>query len=217
MISTALLLLATTMQGAAPGEARDLRSVEVLREDCRSSIGRREITLFANGTIRLREGPRGGENLRLAEMTREEVRAIEGVIEGLDFSETEASEKTVEGAWVESCELALAPNASPARHYRYGRYGSHSLAIARVLGIVSDLAERVATGQDRPREIPADYRPRPGDLLERADGELFQVVAPTVDGVGVELVGVRLPLTLYIRLEDLAVEFVRRVERRRGP
>ncbi len=219
MIATRVVLLAAALQfGDPPPEpGRDLRSVELLREDCRSSIGRREVTLFANGTIRVREGLRGSENLRLAEIVREDVEAIESVLAGLDLSETDARETTVDGPWVESCKLVLAPGSAPPRHFEYGRYGSHSLAIARVIGIVSDLAERAATGQDRPREIPASYRPRPGDRLERADGELFEVVGLTVDGAGVELVGVRLPLTLYLRLEDLPVEFVRRVERRRGP
>ncbi len=215
------LLLAGTLGLAAaepePPPERDLRTVEVLREECRTAYDRRELTLFANGTIRLRQGPPGAERLRLGEIGREEVEALEARIAELDLSETDPAESAVTGDWVERCRLDLAPAGARSRRFEYGRLGTHSLALGRLLGWVAELVEVAARASDAPREIAADYRPRPGDLLERADGELFEVVGPTADGEGVELVGVRLPLTLYLRIAALPSEFVRRVERRRGP
>jgi len=214
-----LAALASLQLEGAPAELEpvDPRTIEVLREECLSTIERREVTLFANGTIRLRQGPRGGESMRLAEISREEVAALQAILDGLDLSETDPAESALEGDWVSACTLVLAGPDARLRRFRYGRFGSHSLALSRAIAIAGDLVERAAKGSDRPREIPADYRPRPGERLERADGEIFEVVGPTVDGKGVELVGVRLPLTLYLRIEDLDVEFVRVVERRRGP
>lgn len=215
----ALLVSASLQVAGTPGEAEpiDPRSVEVLREECRSAIDRREVTLFGNGTVRLRQGPRGAEAMRLAELPLEEVNAIREVLDGLDLSETDPAESSLEGDMLSDCTLTLSARDARVRRFRYGRFGSHSLALSRAIAIAGDLAERAAKGSDRPREIPPDYRPRLGDRLERADGEIFEVVGDTADGKGVELVGVRLPLTIYLRSEDLDEEFVRVLGRRQTP
>jgi hypothetical protein len=52
-------------------------------------------------------------------------------------------------------------------------------------------------------------------VLRRADGALFEIRAFTADQLGVELVGVREPLTLYLPKGELRGEFVA-LERRRS-
>src|SRR5262249_19855434 len=57
----AIAVAAAFGSGAAAGAPLPVppsseRSIEVLRLDCASKIGRREVTLFGNGTIRLRDG-----------------------------------------------------------------------------------------------------------------------------------------------------------------
>jgi len=215
--SAFLALLSSATPGEPPAGPVDPRSEEVLREECLSTIDRREVTLFGNGTIRLRQGPKGREAMRLAEIARDEVDALREILRGLDLSETDRVEIGVEGAWVERCTILLPANDAKTRKFAYGRYGSHSLALSRAIAIANDLAERAAGRPDRPSAIPKEYQPKQGDRLERRDGELFEVVGPTVDLKGVELVGVRIPLTLYLRIEDLDVEFLRVVPRGEGP
>src|SRR5215217_1069964 len=62
----ALALLPVPLPAAPPASDR---STEVVRLECASDLGRREVTLFGNGTVRLREGLRGKEEaLGLAEL-----------------------------------------------------------------------------------------------------------------------------------------------------
>lgn len=210
----ALLLLAL-----APLPARseaDPRSVALVRLECSSDLGRREVTLFLNGTVRVREGAAGQEQLLLGEYGPDEVAAFRRRLDEIDFSETDAVESAPDGAWVERCRFELRDErlAEP-RSFGFSRYGSHSLALATAVRVVEDIALRAGVESARPG-LPADYRPEPGDRLERTDGQIFEVVGFTADGKGVELTGVIQPLTLYLPISDLRQDFVR-VERRRRP
>jgi hypothetical protein len=62
--------------------------------------------------------------------------------------------------------------------------------------------------------MPAGYEPRPGDVLRRHDGELYEVITLTADRQGVELQGVEQPLTLFVARSELVGEFVELVRRR---
>ncbi|MEM7584921.1 MAG: hypothetical protein AAF560_16125 [Acidobacteriota bacterium] len=53
--------------------AADDRSTEVLRYACSNQLGRRDITLFANGTVRLRQGLWDDQEMRLDELLSEEL------------------------------------------------------------------------------------------------------------------------------------------------
>lgn len=193
---------------------RDPRSRIVLHFDCASELGRREVTLFGNGTVRLREGPRGAEEMLLGEL---EPRALEGVLarlEAEDLSEVPDEVHGVEGEWVERCVLELplrrGRRDGPSR-FRFSRYASLPLALSHLVAIAGEVG--AAAEGERVRGLPAGYEPRRGDVLERADGLRFQVVQHTADGKGVELEGVEVPLTLYLAVDGLAEEFVAVVSR----
>jgi hypothetical protein len=79
----------------------------LLRRDCRSTIAREEVTLFGNGTVRLRNGPRGEERMVLVEVTRDEVESLVAALRAEDFSEAGAGSAGPEGDWVERCLLEL--------------------------------------------------------------------------------------------------------------
>jgi len=206
----ALLLL------AGPGETSSERTTVLVRQECVSEIGRREVTLFANGTVRLREGLRGQEVMTLGELGRGELEAILRRFADEDLRETDLSTQGVEGAWVERCSLELALAGEPERRLGYGRYDSLSLPLSRVLRIVEDIA-RAADPRARQEHLPAGYQARLGDRLRRVDGELFEVTGFTSDHRGVELQGVDQPLTLYVLKEELPREFVSLVPRREAP
>lgn len=198
----------------APNESedRDLRSTVILRYECVSDIGRREVTLFANGTVRLRDGPPGEEEMKLGEL---DPVALEGFLTRLEEEDLEGlrgDHDNVEGDWIERCLLELperraaasAPGGSPWR-FRFSRYGALPLALSRVVRIAEEVGA-VAEG-DRGLGLPEGYEPARGDVLERADGALFEVVNLTGDGKGVELRGVDSPLTIYVPLEEVSGEF----------
>jgi hypothetical protein len=213
----ALLFLAAAVAGPpTPPASPPLseRSTEIFRLDCGNSLGRREVTLFANGTVRLREGDRGRETLALAELGPDELGAFLRRLAEEDLSEVGTLERGVEGDWVERCDLALALPGRPFRSFRYGRYDALPLPLARLLRVIEEVGAKVAEPQAAER-LPESYEPRSGDVLRRLDGQLFEVVAETADKKGIELWGVDQPFTLYVPRDKLRAEFVALVSRRR--
>lgn len=209
----ALALPAAAAEGGGAGGESD-RSRELVRLDCATDLDRREVTVFANGTIRLRVGPPGAERMALGELGASEVEAFVDSLAAVDLSEAEPPAGGPEGAWVERCVLHLTLPGRPAERFEFQRFDSLPLALARVLDVVAGVAGTVADPLGDSR-LPAGYEPRPGDVLRRADGTLFEIVDFTSDGRGLELVGVEQPLTLYIESGRLRERFVELVERRR--
>jgi len=207
-----LFILASTL--AAPALAKDPRSTEVLRLDCANTLGRREVTLFGNGTIRLREGKPGEELMGLSELGTAEYQAFVERLKGENLSEVGRLPTGVEGEWVEQCMLVLSlPDRDP-RILHFGRYDTLPLPLSRLLLIAQDLASKVTTLEGMER-LPDDYEPRLYDVLRRVDGNLFRVMGFTLDGRGVELHGVYQPLALYVQRDQLRMEFEALVSRRR--
>jgi hypothetical protein len=209
----AVLLLLLLPIPAAAG-APDPRSVEVFDLDCGSPLGRREITLFANGTVRRREGEPGKEEMGLAELSPDELEGAKRRLAEENLGEIDTLPRGVEGDWVERCALRLALAGRPARTFRFGRYDILPLPLSRVLRVVEDVAAKVADVKGR-EHLPEGYDPQPGDRLKRTDGQLFEVVAFTADNKGVELWGVDQPLALYVLRAEMAREFVALVARAR--
>lgn len=212
----ALALAALFGAAAAARADDDPRSRVLVREDCASSIGRREVTFFANGTVRLREGAPGAEKMVLGEVGAPEVAAYVRRLAAEDLGETDAREDAPVGTWVETCVLELALPESAPRSYRYGRYATHSLALRNVLAVVRELESKAAAAVVQ-SQLPVRYEPRPGDLLERLDGVRFEVVAFTADGRGVELCSPDQPITLYVPRDELRKQFGRLLGRRETP
>jgi hypothetical protein len=212
----AVLLAAAALTAGAASETPEVsdRSLERVRLDCITDLGHREVTLFANGTVRLRRGKVGRETMALAELAPDEVEGTLAALSEIDLSETDPRTTGPSGAWVERCRLVLDLAGRPRLEIGFSRFDSLSLALARVLTIVDTLAERAAAeGESSAGEhLPAGYTPWPGDLLRRRDGEVYEVIGFTVDDRGVELLGRDVPLTLYVARDQLAREFVELVE-----
>jgi hypothetical protein len=209
-----LLLSALALAPAAPALAEDARSTEILRLDCANTLGRREVTLFANGTIRLRDGKVGEELMGLAEMGPSEYQAFLERLKGESLAEVGRLPTGVEGDWVERCMLSLRLPGQAPRVLHFGRYDTLPLPLARLLTVAQDMAAKVTTleGTDR---LPENYEPRLYDVLRRVDGNLYRVEAFTVDGKGVEFHGVHQPLAIYVQRDQLRMEFNALVSRRR--
>ena len=204
-----VLLLAPGARAASPP---DDRSVQLFDYTCQSPLGRRQVVLFANGTVRLREGEPGKEEMGLGELNPQELRGAVARLAEEKLGEIDQLPSGVDGDWVERCELDLTLADRPPRSFRFRRYDTLPLPLSRVLKVVEDCAGKVG-GVKSKEHLPEGYEPKPGDVLKRVDGETFEVIAFTADKKGVELWGVDQPLTLYVLLEQMGKEFVALVSR----
>lgn len=195
-------------KGTVPLSAR----VELVRLDCTTEQRRREVTLFANGTIRLREGVLGAEAGGLFDLKLEELAGYVNRLAEVDLSEVASPDRGPEGDWVSRCALSLTLADRPRRDFFFGEFDSLPLNLSRVVNVVKELGTKVpdlkAAGH-----LPEDFLARTGDLLQRQDGQVFRVVGYTSDGKGIELEGQDIPLALYLTPEQLRHDFVSVVRR----
>jgi hypothetical protein len=198
--------VAPSESGAPPPPISD-RSYELLRLDCANRLGRREVTLFGNGTIRLRDGPLGKEWMGLAELGPEEMQAVLRRLANEDLEGSEGGSQGVAGDWIERCDLQLDLPGKPQRRISFGRYDALPLAVSKVRGIADELGAKVRNLNDTDR-LPTGYEPQVGDVLKRADGNRYRIVMFTADGKGVELDGLEQPLRLIVLKEQMRLEFV---------
>jgi hypothetical protein len=196
--------------GSATGRPLADRSRELLDYRCASSLGVRQVTLFANGTVRLRDGLGKEPRMKLGEVGPVELEGYLRRLAAEDLSEVHDRQESAEGDWVERCTLRLALDGKPERRLAFSRYDSLPLAVATLVRVADELAALTRTTT----ELPAGYKARLGDVLRRADGVLFEVAGFTSDGTGLELQGVEQPLVLYVRPEDVPAQFEALVSRR---
>jgi hypothetical protein len=211
--STTILLAV----GVTSGAEQDRRSHELVRRECRAVIDTEDVTLFANGTVRLISKHQDERTVRLTELTPDEVEAFVRRVQEVDLSEEDSAGVTLQGDWVEQCELYLDVDAEQdPRRYRFGRYDSLSLALSRVNRVADDLLQ-VVVERAPTVGLPHGYVPEPGDILERVDGVLFEVIGLTGDKKGIELIGVEQPLTIFVLNEAVGQQFKALVKRRKFP
>ena len=207
----ALLLAAVLSMGLA--DRVDPRTKVWVDLTCESEIATRQITLFANGTVRLREKSPDEDRVQVAELGPDELTALREKIESEDLSETYEDWPTVEGSWVPVCKLSLEFEREEPAVYRFGRYDSLSLALSRIVRSMEELGNRAeSTGFES--RLPSGYEPKPGDILMRHDAVEFEVIGLDPIAGGVELQGVTVPLTMYVARGALPLEFVALVSRR---
>ena len=172
-------------------------------------MSRSDVTLFANGTVRLRKRQDDVESLLLAELTPDELAAYRNRLraEGLREDRPVAG---VTGDWLESCRLVVERPQGSAE-FRFGRTDSLPLGLSRVVRIADELRD-LESFQNPGSRLPFDYQPRRGDVLEDADGRRFRIRGFSVVGTGVELEGLTDPLTLYLDRSELRSHFVELVD-----
>jgi len=212
-----LASLTLTLAAARAGAEVDRRSHELVRRECRAVIDTEDVTLFANGTVRLISKHDEERSVQLTELTPDEVEAFLRRVREVDLSEEYPIGVTLQGDWVEQCQLYLDvdPEVEPAR-YRFGRYDSLSLGLSRVNRVADDLLQ-VVLERAPTVGLPYGYVPESGDVLERVDGVLFEVIGLTGDKKGIELIGVEQPLTIYVLNEAVGQHFKALVKKRKFP
>ncbi|HEV7787164.1 MAG TPA: hypothetical protein VGQ28_17620 [Thermoanaerobaculia bacterium] len=192
---------------AIPCAAVDPRSLEIVRYDCLTETTRREITLFGNGTVRVRDGLIKHEWMGLAELGPDELQGFLNRLGEEDLSQAVSPERGVEGMWVEHCELRLQLPDKDLKTFRFGHYDPLGLTLSRVVHIAEELGGKVQLVKDAD-SLPADYVPELGDVLKRVgDGQRFRIVGFTSDKKGIELQGVDVPLEVYIPKDQVRQQF----------
>ncbi len=210
-VAAGLLLVASVALAATEAQdTRDLRTVELLDVDCASELGRSRLTLFGNGTVRLRTWREEDDDMRLRELAPDALNGFVNRLREIDLSEAEERSESPAGDWIERCTLALEVDGEISR-FGYAGYDSVSLALSRVVSIADEIRLLVEV-ESIAADFPPRYEPRPGDVLRRRDGVLFEVIAFTSDQKGIELWGVDQPLVVYILREELIGEFIALVE-----
>jgi len=182
------------------------RSRELLKINCKNAFRRREVTLFANGTIRLRDGRLGDEALGLLELGRDELDAIVRRLAAEDLGPSDRPSAGPTGDWVERCQLDLELRNRPLQVFNFGRYDALPLALDHVVKIADELGDRIKNLQASDT-LPSDYTATPGDVLRRFDGQLYKVIRFTDDNRAVELEGVVQPFELFVPVGEMKNEF----------
>lgn len=187
----------------------DARTTERLYYSCSNDIGRRDITLFANGTVRLREGLWDDQQLYLEELGPEELRGYVDILEEIHDSDewSLTGRLPIGGAWVDRCELRLELEDKEPLEFRYSAYEVPPLIVSRIVHLAEDLAETTRP-PDNVDRLPYDYKPKRGHLLTSIDGHRFRVLRLTSDGRAVELQGLDQPVRIYVLLSELSDAFV---------
>ena len=201
-------ILLTLSMAAPPGRAEeDPRSRVVVDSDCRTEASRRQLTLFANGTLRLRDGIGATRTMRLVELGESELQAYVNRLAEIRFDDLAPQSPGLDGEWVESCTVELAVAGEVERRFEFGKFDTVSLGLKHALLIIDDL---IAEVQDV-RETVArarGYTPEIGDIVvRRRDGARFEVLGFTIEGTGVELEGIDQPITVFILKEAILDEY----------
>jgi len=196
--SVVIFALASVPESRA---AADPRTTELVRHRCTSELSTRELTLFANGTLRLRDRLEGRKSMLLAELKPEELEIFSRRLRELDLSEAESMRGGVGGDWVDQCALTFNLEGREELFFRYGRLDVLPLGLKQAEGVLADL-DQLGRTRALHGDLPRDYEPTIGDFLRRVDGTIFEVVGFTSDNRGVELSGVNQPVTIYVARED---------------
>lgn len=204
MSRIAALLLLLSWLGLSE---EDPRSTVVLESDCHTETSRRQLTLFANGTLRLRDGIGATRTMRLAELGDNELQAYLNRLSDIRFDDLAPQSSGLEGDWVESCRIELAVPGAHRRVFEYAKFDTVSLGLKHVLLLVEDLLAEFHSVREAAAR-PRGYEPELGDIVvRRRDGARFEVLGFTLEGTGVELEGIDQPITVYILKDSILDEY----------
>ena len=202
------ILVLTAAADAVAGTAQTSAvSTELFRYACESSIGMEEVTLFGNGTLRLRQGKPEQRSMLLLELTPARRDDIVARLNKLDVEEATTFGGELEGDWVEQCSLALDLEGRERSRFQFHRLDSLSLGLQRGVDLGRELIALVRR-EALFEGLPRDYEPRLGDYLRRWDGEVFEVVGFTAKGGGIEVHSTTQPTGFYIANQNLRSVFV---------
>lgn len=189
-----------------PDDPRDPRSVELFYYGCRDETFRRDLTLFANGTLRLRTGPLGEQEMRLEELgptrLRQHLGQLLRIRANRDFPSQSDLGVSLDGYGIDACRFALdLPGFDPVS-VEAGSFDVLPLPLRQLEQYADQLAEftRPLVAPDRLRP---DYEPQVGDVLRGHDGEAYRIRGFTADGGALELESLDGNWRIFVALDEL--------------
>ena len=185
----------------------DPRSRVVLSSDCHTQTSRQELTLFANGTVRLRDGIGATRTMRLVELGDSELQAYLNRLGEIRFDDLAPRSPGLEGDWVESCVLVVAVPGDEERRFEFGRFDTVPLGLKHVQLILEDLRVSSRTGVRRWRVHADTSRRSATSWCDAATVRVFEVLGFTLEGTGVELEGIDQPITVFVLKESILDDF----------
>ena len=205
--------MAVRATNAAPS---DPRSIVIFEQQCASDRGSQVVTLFANGTVRLKiiEGkePESVVSLYLLELSPEETEALRGQLRDslpTDGYLPERDGGDVSGLGVEHCRMTIDTERRRPIQLIYGPLEVPSLRVERWQVFAADLVRR-ALPKEEPETLDEAYKPRIGDILLDTTGQRYRVRWISIEGL-VELDGIDQPIHMRVALAALGETFVRQV------
>lgn len=192
---------------AAPLPVRSPITTELFKYGCRSEKGREEITLFGNGTLRLRQGLQEHPSMFLLELPPPDLEDLKIRMGRLDLEEAQAFGGTFEGEWVGQCLLEVSVGEGPSLRLSFHQFDILSIGVQRAVELGLELIDRVRLNSTD-GGLPPGYAARIGDFLRHLDGRIFEVMGFTSEGRGIELHGVEDPMGLFVATQDLRRVFV---------
>ena len=184
-----------------------LISTEFYRYECRSDYESFDVTLFGNGTLRLREGPHDRRNLLLLELDPVQLQDVVARLENLDLTDVQSFGGDLDGEWLGQCKLMLGVPERPPARLVFHQFDTLSLELRRAVGIGEELSQTIRERAPF-RGLPRDYEATIGDYLRRTDGEVFEVMGFSADDRALELAALEQPIIIYVAVESLHEVFV---------
>ena len=135
---SAVLACASGLSDAVAAELSP-KSTELVDHRCVGELAEDDLTLFANGTVRLRERVGERENMLLAELERSEVDGFVARLLDVDLSEAESLRSGITGEWISQCGLTLSLPDRPAEFFRYGRFDVLPYSLETVRAVLTEL------------------------------------------------------------------------------
>ena len=174
----------------APDDPRDPRSVEFFYYGCSDELERRDVTLFANGTLRLRRGPHDQQMMKLEEIGPVELRShlnrLLRIRASRDFPDQVQLEGSVAGRWIDSCRIQLDLPGFQAVRLEVGSFDLLPMELQQLQQYADEL-EGLTRPMVRPDALPPEYEPRIGDVLRTHEGKVYRIRGRTSDGGALEL------------------------------
>ncbi len=192
----------------------DARSWELFLHSCSNAFGKREITLFLDGTVRYRVRDQGGEEVRLGELDSKGLALIYRRLHQVQssigregkFWTKSSGERGLSGEFLQDCVVDLHFPGTDKAQFLYSPVEVTPLWLGQLGQIAENLSERAEPLMRR--GLPMDYQPRHGDLLRRRDGAVFRFVGVTTDKKAWMMEEVGQPTTNYYPVEDIDTLFV---------
>lgn len=196
----------------------DPRGWELFRHFCGNTLGRRELSVFLDGTLRFRVRDKSGDEVKLGELSSATLTRIYSqvreTIRGLGREDRiwlqNPGQRGFSGELQQVCGIDIRLPDEPIKSFRFSPMEITPLWLGQLRQLAEELSERAEPLTSN--GLPQGYAPRFGDVLRRRDGILFRFVGLTSDGKAWMVEQIGQPVTTYYPASEIGTLFIALVE-----